>query len=270
VRQVFIGHGESDKGASAHKLYRSYDKFCIPGQAGIDRFIERGIEVRDDFFVTIGRPQLENLVTASDQGKTSSEIQKVLYAPTWFGSSADDHHSSISRGAEIVKAIIDKGWTVIFRPHPLSLIDVPLTIEADDRRYVREIDQIIEEAVSRTGKPHLGSKQSSIMDVYECMNFSDALVTDVSSMIVDYLITDKPIAVNSNYRTLEEFYDAKPNMRDLYSIDKSLSNLSDSLDLLKSDPKVGERVRQKVYYLGAAKPSAQVQYFLSKIELLLR
>jgi CDP-glycerol glycerophosphotransferase (TagB/SpsB family) len=269
VRQVFIGHGESDKAASAHKLYRSFDRFCIPGQAGIDRFKQRGIAVRNDFFVTVGRPQLAGLETARQQGKISQEIRTVLYAPTWYGYLTDDHHSSLRRGTEIVRGLLAQGWTVIFRPHPLSTVANPLQTPVDDRQYVQAIDQALAQDQRSSGREHLGSKASLELSADQCINRSDGLISDVSSMVVDYLITDKPIAVNSNYDTLDDFYREKPNFRDLYVIEKDLTNLNQVLNSLNSDPQSAERLKLKVYLLGAAEPRAQVPYFLAKFEPLL-
>jgi hypothetical protein len=261
---LFIGHGESDKTASAHRLYRSYDKFCVPGQAGVDRFEQNGIATRSDFFELIGRPQLENMLTQAQSSKNDPTFT-VLYAPTWFGSQADDHHSSIGRGLEIVKALTTQGIRVIFKPHPLSTVKDPLGIINDDRALVRKIDQFIKSQVQSSGLKHLDSSQTNGKSLTDFINQSDALIGDVSSVVIDYLITDKPLAINSNYSSLEKLYTDKPMTRSLYAIDKSLNNLDQIIQNLRSDPTKTDRSKLKVYYLGPAEPQDQVDYFLDKI-----
>jgi hypothetical protein len=267
-QHVFIGHGESDKGASAHKLYRSYDKFCVPGQAGVDRFKLQKIATRPNFFELIGRPQLENLLTQEETPRHNQSFT-ILYAPTWFGAQADDRHSSLNRGFKIVKRLLKKNYRIIFKPHPLSLVPNPLLTKHDDRKTVAKIDRLIAQARRDSKIFHLTSSQTSKMTIDKCFNLSHALISDISSVIVDYLITDKPIALNSNYQNPAALYQSKPLAKSLYVINPDLSNLDLMLEELELDTRQFERQNAKVYYLGASKPAAQVQYFLNKIESIL-
>ena len=54
----------------------------------------------------------------------------MLYAPTWRGGRPATDYSSLPLGERIVAALIERGTTVIFRPHPLSHAD-PVDAAAD-------------------------------------------------------------------------------------------------------------------------------------------
>ncbi len=58
-KHVFIGHGDSDKTGSAHNLMKAYDHMLVAGQAHIERMRAAGFERPDDYYIKIGRPQLE-------------------------------------------------------------------------------------------------------------------------------------------------------------------------------------------------------------------
>ncbi|HGY6794033.1 TPA: hypothetical protein ACNTBI_004565, partial [Escherichia coli] len=57
-QHIFLGHGDSDKAASAHKFFRVYDEIWVAGQAHIDRFKNAGFNVEHIKFVKVGRPSL--------------------------------------------------------------------------------------------------------------------------------------------------------------------------------------------------------------------
>lgn len=58
-KHVFIGHGDSDKASSAHSVMKVYDHMLVAGQAHIDRMVAAGLHMPDDYYIKVGRPQLE-------------------------------------------------------------------------------------------------------------------------------------------------------------------------------------------------------------------
>jgi hypothetical protein len=267
---IYIGHGGSDKVVSAHRLYRPYDRFCVPGQAGADLFEFNRIGVRPHFLELVGRPQVSELQVRADTDG-DHKVKTVLYAPTWSGLHVDDQNSSITRGLPIVRALAARGYTIIFRPHPLSVVKNPLSSNIDDRPWVEPIDQFLRANDSGTGQAHMTSDVTGRMSFAECANMSDALVADISSVVVDYLVTNKPIGVNSNYANLEDFYRAKPFARSVYAIERDLSNLGAVLDAFRTDPTRSECKKLQKLYLGDRTPEQQVDYFVEKMRgLILR
>lgn len=62
IRHVFIGHGDSEKGASCHKVFRAYDEVWTAGQAHMDRLCNAPFDLGALAFRAIGRPQLKALL----------------------------------------------------------------------------------------------------------------------------------------------------------------------------------------------------------------
>ena len=67
----------------------------------------------------VGRPQLEHVQAAA--GPIEAVASPVaLYSPTWSGFYEDSDYSSLSGGPAIVPALLERGCTLVFRPHPYA------------------------------------------------------------------------------------------------------------------------------------------------------
>jgi hypothetical protein len=113
---VFIGHGDSDKGASANPFARAYHEIWVAGPAGRDRYAAAGVDLPDSAFVEVGRPQLRELRRRPE----ADQRPTVLYAPTWEGWGEDEYHSSLPHlGPQLIRALLTRGDVrVMYRPHP--------------------------------------------------------------------------------------------------------------------------------------------------------
>lgn len=181
VKHVYLGHGDSDKEISAHPVHRMYDAIFVAGQAAIDRYAAENINLDPSQAHIIGRPQLERITVSG----STREPQTLLYAPTWSGYNQATSLSSLDLAVPFITDLLARGITVLFRPHPFS------RFSARDRKNTAVIDKLLE----NEGSPHLVSDVTRKMDLLELFNESDALVTDVSSVLVDYLASRKPAAV---------------------------------------------------------------------------
>jgi hypothetical protein len=116
VRSVFIGHGDSDKGASFNPFSRVYDEIWVAGPAGRARYAEADVRIAPDECVEVGRPQLRDLPREPDQVPRLT----VLYAPTWEGWGEDPFHTSLLElGPELVRVLLQRpDVRVMYRPHP--------------------------------------------------------------------------------------------------------------------------------------------------------
>jgi hypothetical protein len=116
IRSVFIGHGDSDKGASANPVSRVYQEIWVAGPAGRQRYTAAGIDLPDSTFVEVGRPQLREIPRRAEHDQRVT----VLYAPTWEGWGEDAFHSSLPHlGPQLVRALLDRDDVrVMYRPHP--------------------------------------------------------------------------------------------------------------------------------------------------------
>lgn len=262
LTHIQLNHGDSDKVPSHNPVFRIYDKNFVAGQAAIDRFAANGVRMPADMFTIVGRPQVENVAIATGP-IASIAAPRVLYAPTWAGFYADSNYSSLPVGYDIVKALVARGCSVVFRPHPYSRRSAELTREcarirtllADDRRA--------------TGRPHVfGAEAEVAMTVADCFNASDALVSDVSSVVADYLYSEKPFAMVAVSVPAARFPEAFPLARAGYVIDaygRRLQGLDAALDdLLGSDPLAATRRELKKYYLGDIPSDRYAQRFLDE------
>ncbi len=143
---VFVGHGDSDKGASSSPFSKVYDQIWVAGQAGKDRYLRARVGVRAESVREVGRPQLADLSegagAAADPAMQAGLIT-VLYAPTWEGwESGNGPMSTISMGPQIVRSLVSHDRIrVLYRPHPLTGTHNPRAGQAH-----REITAILAEA----------------------------------------------------------------------------------------------------------------------------
>ena len=89
------------------------------------------------------------------------------------------------------------------------------------------------------------------MSVEDCFNASDAMVSDVSAVVSDYLHSGKPFAMVSVGREPDQLEVDAPAARAAYVLREDLTNLREVCDnLLGPDPLALVRDATKRYYLG--------------------
>jgi hypothetical protein len=248
LTHIQLNHGDSDKIASVSPTFRQYDRNFVAGQAAIDRFAKHGVLTRADQFVIVSRPQLESVRMAAAPIGTIKE-PTVLYSPTWSGFYEDSNYSSLPAGKRIVEALLERGCTVVFRPHPYSGRH-----KANAGACVEIIDLLSSDARA-TGRAHLfGPTAETEMSVVDCFNASDAMISDVSSVVSDFLISDKPFAMGAVSAHGEEFLAEFPLAEAAYVFDvfdREVVGLEAVLDdLLGADPGAESRKALRSYYLS--------------------
>jgi CDP-glycerol glycerophosphotransferase (TagB/SpsB family) len=147
---------------------------------------------------------------------------------------------------------------VVFRAHPFNY------------RYrecvemITDIGRLLAADKARTGRAHLwGAAAEQAMTVEDCFNTSDAMVSDVSAVVSDYLRSDKPFAIVAVGTTPEQLLVDAPAAKAAYVLKEDLSNLGAVCDaLLGNDPLAEARRDTKVYYLGDF-PEPYAEGFLS-------
>ncbi|MFG2062106.1 CDP-glycerol glycerophosphotransferase family protein [Micromonospora sp. NPDC048871] len=262
LTHIQLNHGDSDKVPSHNPVFRMYDRNFVAGQAAIDRFAANGVSMPAEMFRIVGRPQVENVAIAAAP-IASLTAPRVLYAPTWAGFYADSNYSSLLVGYDIVKALIARGCSIVFRPHPYTIRSAALTQESE------RIKALLAEDARTSGRKHLfGAQAESKMSVVDCFNASDAMVSDVSSVVADYLYSEKPFAMVAVSAPADRFTDAFPLARAAYVIDAHTGRVSglDLVldDLLGSDPLAATRHDLKKYYLGDIPAEGYAQHFLDE------
>jgi hypothetical protein len=264
LTHIWLNHGDSDKAANYSARHSAFDKVFVSGQQGADRYAAHGVRIRPEQFAIVGRPQVERIETR-DVPLPAEAPRTVLYAPTWHGGKPNTNYSSLPLGAQIVDALLARGVTVIFRPHPHTYRDPQQTGVA------RDIQRQLNANRKATGRQHVfGRAAETDWDIPTCFNHCDALITDVSSVASDFLASGKPIAMVAIQQKGAAFRQAIPMARVAYVIERDLSTLPEALDeLLERDSLAAARHEYRSYCLGAALGAEAPNGFIREVERIL-
>lgn len=259
VTHVQLLHGDSDKPASFNPVTAMFDKIFVAGQAGIDRYAAHGVHIPAERFEIVGRPQVVGIERPAHLGA----VRHALYAPTWTGFQADANYGSLPVGATIVRALLDAGLTVTFRPHPYSR---GLT---ESLRQIAEIEAMLAADAAATGRQHVfGTEASSTMTLTDCFNACQLLVTDVSSVPADFLFSEKPfVIVKMQPGPVEEFLAEFPLARAAYLAQSDVpgSIAAAVTDATGTDTLAATRREVRAYYLGDLPYDGYERVFLDAV-----
>ncbi|MCL1044130.1 CDP-glycerol glycerophosphotransferase family protein [Shewanella electrodiphila] len=200
---VQLLHGESDKSSSFNPISVMYDKLFVAGSIAIQRYKENNVRIFDEAFCIVGRPQVDDVVI-QEIDSTSNSKKTVFYATTWSGFHADSNYTSLDAASNVIKFLINTGHNVIFRAHPYSYSN------KHDAALINDIYKIIEESNKEFGMNSCISNDPRFDFVHpemsDCINNSDIMISDVSSVIADWIASAKPFSVISQESDLDVFY----------------------------------------------------------------
>ncbi|MFI7302765.1 CDP-glycerol glycerophosphotransferase family protein [Micromonospora aurantiaca] len=258
LTHVQLHHGDSDKAPSANPVSAIFDKIFVAGQAAIDRYARAGVEIPADKFVVVGRPQVE-AIEVRREPVTPSAHPTVLYTPTWTGHHADANYCSLPVAETLIRRLIDRGAVVILRAHPYT------GKNPASARQLARLTELLAADRAKTGRPHLfGAAAARELTLTECVNRADALVSDVSGVISDWLYSGKPYAVTDTGADGEYFVERFPLAASGYVLRRDMSNVDEVLtDLLDADPKAAQRWAARTRYLGDFPADGYAEAFLS-------
>ncbi len=178
-RSVQIFHGVSFKNRSVREKALRYDFLCLPGRYHAEMYLKRKL-VRTGAsrcFVT-GFPKADELVRGHfDRDEFLRQIgvdpqrPTLLYAPT-----GDKNNSLEIMGERVVKTIRDAGrWNLLIKLH-----DHPKRVKCD---WVMELTTFQNDKV----------RLIRDWNVVPYLRAADLLITDASSVSVEYSLLDRPI-----------------------------------------------------------------------------
>jgi hypothetical protein len=182
----------------------------------------------------------------------------VLYAPTWEGGTASTAYSSAhALGPAIVGGLLaDQRFRLVYRPHPLMGTRLVIFAEADAR-----LRAMVVEAARQT--PQAGHRVSVGGPAGPDLAEADLLVSDVSSLAIDFLAFNRPLAVTvppspaaqvAPTRLLETV--PRLGREELDGVAAFLG------ELWETDPAAAERPALAEYYLGDTRPGAATRAFV--------
>ncbi|HEX5541278.1 MAG TPA: CDP-glycerol glycerophosphotransferase family protein [Micromonospora sp.] len=259
ITHIQLHHGDSDKSPSANPASAIYDKIFVAGQAAIDRYARSGVSIPREKFAIVGRPQVEAVVGPRGEIRELTD-PVVLYTPTWTGHHADANYCSLPIGAALVERLLARGVTVILRAHPYT------SQNPESARQLARIEELLSADRLRTGRSHIwGDRAATKMTLVECINRSDALISDVSGVVSDYLFSGKPYALTDMVDTGERFEADFPLACGGYVLRTNLSNADEVLDLLLGEDPLAETRRVlRTDYLGDFPAEDYAEAFLAE------
>ena len=205
--------GEVDEIVHPEPFFRATSLVFAENAVARDRLIDRFKSCawfREEAFVLSGSPKLDYIVTKGAPDATpwkhgaSSERTRILWTPRWWTKDGSCHFFEYnSYFADFCARHDDVDF--VFRPHPLSIQNFLNTGEltgADVERMELSYERSSNMAIDKGG------------DYQGAFLASDVLVSDISSMLIEYVVTGKPIVYthridlfNELGRTLSEgFY----------------------------------------------------------------
>lgn len=244
LTHVQLLHGDSDKAASFNPVTAMFDKVFVAGQAGIERYANHGVHIPQEKFEIVGRPQVEGIEPA--RTSTADEPLTVLYAPTWRGYTEVASYSSVPAILPLFEELIGRGCRIVFRPHPLSYRD------PEHKALVLAAHERLEADNQARGAGHLfGELAEREMALVDCFNACDAMISDVSGVVVDFLYSRKPFAIMNGGRGEAEFAEEFPLATVGYVMSPEPGAWQQPLtDLLERDPMADARLAAREHYLG--------------------
>ena len=202
---VHINHGESDKQSMASNNAKAYDRVFVAGGAAVERYLTGLLDFDAGRLVRIGRPQLDLPRTPL---LAPSPRRTVMYAPTWEGDADYNDYTSVDLfGEAIVRGILAvPDVRLVYKPHPKVTTSRAPAIAAAHQRIMELVRGAAE------ADPGAGHTQVLNGDILAVMPGCDAIVTDVSSVGLDwlYLHTDKPIFLTDRHGDTESLRQEVP------------------------------------------------------------
>lgn len=261
LKHVMLLHGDSDKATSANAQARAFDQVWVAGRAAVERYLAAGVDLAEDRFVLIGRPQVEPLLDAPPHDP--SEPPVVLYAPTFEGYYEQTAHSSLdTMGPAMVRRLLKEfpQVRVWFKPHPASGVVRQSMLTA-----IAEIEGLL------AGGGHVVVDKAGLT-LTDCLARADVLLADISSVTSDFLATGRPAVItNPAGLPLDEFLAAYPSQRGLYIVGRDLADFDAALTAaLGPDPLRPERLALRTHLLGDVRPQAAFDAALARLAGLAR
>lgn len=260
---IHVNHGESDKICMVSNQVKAYDRVFVAGEAAMDRHRAALIELDDARLVPVGRPQLD-LRPAPILPPTSRRT--ILYAPTWEGEEPWNNYTSVDvMGPSIVAAALAvPDSRVVYKPHPRIL-------DSEDRGMIaghHEILGLI--AGANAVDPDAGHETLLSADILAVIPDSDLMVTDVSSVGLDflYLRGNRPLFITDRYSDYERLRTNAPVSRCTDVLHpESLAGLSTLLaSRLVDDVHLDSRQEMRRHYFGDATHGASTRRFLAAVD----
>lgn len=240
---IHLNHGDSDKAANAENTARDYNYVFIAGQASLDRHVQIGWDPSQ--LKIVGRPQIEFLKQGYNRG-TGKGKKTVLYAPTFEGNKEIDCYSSVKEfGMTIIRSIVSsRKYRLVVKLHPYTGVFLE-----EYARAGNEIKRFLEENAA-DGHQWIDQIKPQ-KSLYELFLESDLVISDVSSVAIDFLTLDRPIIATNPFGISEVDGEKRfPFWKGAHILNPNQDVMPLIDEAIMNDPKKQIRETMAKYYLG--------------------
>lgn len=255
---AYLGHGESDKAASASNQVKAYDFALVAAAAGRDRLRRNLLRYDTDAHVwTVGRPQLDGGdAPAVDKRREGGRVT-VLYAPTWEGAQPSMAYSSVvSHGQAILRSLLAAPeFDVVYRPHPRTGAN-----SADYAAADRRLRALMAEHAT-PGRPD--ASEVDLAPTWDARHATaDLLISDISAVAADWMTTGKPLLVTVP-ASPDAFIDADTLLAAVPGL--TVTDAPRTAELVRAELEGGDAARRRAWVqhaMGDTSPGASTAKFL--------
>ena len=178
ARSVQVFHGVSFKNLGVREKYLKFDHLCLAGPYHGEAYRKRGFVREPGQCLITGVPKMDALVSGTldrtallRRNRVDPGRPTLLYAPT-----GSKFNSMETMGRRVIEEIQRDGrWNLLIKLH-----DHPKNTDID---WAREIRRMESDRVRLVTDP----------DVVPYLHAADLLLTDASSVSVEYSLLDRPI-----------------------------------------------------------------------------
>jgi CDP-glycerol glycerophosphotransferase (TagB/SpsB family) len=189
----------------------------------------------------------------------------VLYAPTWEDAADYNNYSSIDTiGPEIVRRVLDvRDVRLVYKPHPRVTLSTHAGIRSGHRRILKLVSR------AAAGEPRAGHVSLLESDILAVMPSCDAMITDVSSVGLDwlYLRTERPLLITDRHDDPVRLRLTAPVSRCAVVVhSRNVDELTDLLTAqLEHDELHLARIAMRRYYFDDAEVGSSTARFVSEV-----
>ena len=247
LTHVFIGHGDSDKSASAHKVFRMFDEVWTAGRAHHDRFLNADFSVEGLRFHEVGRPGLRVSLAAAKNSwadRVALGVQ-VLYLPTWEGYFSAQDYSSLRIASDIIfgTAKAFPGARLRAKFHPFT---------GKRSCGFSDIQRGLELLAREQGIAERVRAIPTAVPIEELIADANIVICDISAVVTDCLAADCPIFVYVPQDRQLQLSESQMPYDDYAYVFSSVEGLHDAIRsvLEQGDRLAGARAEAREYILG--------------------
>ncbi|RRN00364.1 hypothetical protein EIM44_10850 [Bibersteinia trehalosi] len=241
-QHIFLGHGDSDKSASAHKFFRVYDQIWVAGQAHIDRFKNSGFNTAHIEFVKVGRPMLAGVMRQNEREWNERQQPRILYLPTWEGVYEEGNYSSVRISATMLAELYNQfGLHISVKFHPVTGSRDKILVNAPD---------LVAKELTKLGADF--SIVDKLVPVSDLLLTNNIYICDISAVVSECIAANGPVFVyipeDKEIKTSQSNMSYKDYAYTFSNIDELCYNLNQVLN--GNDYKKAGRLKAMEYLLS--------------------